>query len=141
MATTDEIRARLTRVLVQALGVAEDEVTPDATLLGDLGAESIDLLDITFRLEREFVIQVPRGELFLEPLFQGDSGAVQHGRWTEDGIAALREQMPYADPGDTGRDGWPGLVTDLFTVDLLVRYIAWKLEGRAAGVAACAARG
>ena len=67
MAAPDQIHARVTSVLVQSLGVDEDDVTPAATLLGDLGAESIDLLDIVFRLEREFAIAIPRGELFIEP--------------------------------------------------------------------------
>ena len=44
----------------------EEDVTRDATLQGDLGAESIDFLDIVFRLERNFGIKIPRGELFPE---------------------------------------------------------------------------
>ena len=62
MAAPDQILARVTTVLVQSLGVDEDDVTPAASLLGDLGAESIDLLDIVFRLEREFAIAIPRGD-------------------------------------------------------------------------------
>jgi acyl carrier protein len=52
--------------------VDTEDVKPLATLQGDLGAESIDSLDITFRLEREFDIKIPRGELFPETIFQGD---------------------------------------------------------------------
>ncbi len=66
MAAPDQILTRVTTMLVQALGVDEDDVTPAASLFGDLGAESIDLLDIVFRLEREFAITIPRGELFIE---------------------------------------------------------------------------
>jgi acyl carrier protein len=128
MAASDEIRARLTIVLVQALGVEEDDITPSATLLGDLGAESIDFLDIVFRLEREFGIKIPRGELFIEPLFQGDVDYVQDGRVTDEGLSALRSQMPYADLTDLERDRSLSAVTDLFTVDLVVRYVTWKLE-------------
>jgi hypothetical protein len=99
-------------------------------LIGDLGAESIDFLDVVFRLEREFGIKIPRGELFIEPVFQGDADYVQDGRLTEEGLAALRSQMPYADLTDLVHEGRPGRVSDLFTVDLLVRYVTWKLEGR-----------
>ena len=67
MAAPDQILARVTTVLVQALGVDEDDVTPAASLLGDLGAESIDLLDIVFRLEREFAITIPRGSSSSSP--------------------------------------------------------------------------
>jgi acyl carrier protein len=129
MSASDEIRARVTKVLMQTLGVGEDDITPTATLLGDLGAESIDFLDIVFRLEREFGVKIPRGELFVEPVFQGDDGYVRDGRLTAEGLAALRSQMPYADLTDFDRDPRLANITDLFTVDLLVRYIAWKLEG------------
>ena len=50
----DEIFKKVQDVLVNALGVDEEEVTPEATLRGDLGAESIDFLDISFRLEKAF---------------------------------------------------------------------------------------
>ena len=54
MPDANEVQARVTKVLVQSLGVEEDDVIPSATLQGDLGAESIDFLDLMFRLEREF---------------------------------------------------------------------------------------
>jgi acyl carrier protein len=129
MAASDEIRARVTKVLMQALGVGEDDITPAATLLGDLGAESIDFLDIVFRLEREFGVKIPRGELFIEPVFQGDEDYVRDGRLTGEGLIALRSMIPYADLSDLERDRRLSHITDLFTVDLLVRYIAWKIEG------------
>ena len=133
MAAPDQILARVTTVLVQALGVDEDDVTPAASLFGDLGAESIDLLDIVFRLEREFAITIPRGELFIEPNSPGEADYVRDGRVTTEGLAALRARMPYADLSDRERDRRLDNVTDLFTVDLLVRYVTWKLEsGRGA---------
>ena len=65
MATSrDEIMTQVRETLVDALGVDDDEVTEEATLTGDLGAESIDFLDIVFRLEKSFNIKIPRGELF-----------------------------------------------------------------------------
>ncbi len=63
MPTTEEIFAKVQESLVDALGVEEDEVTPEATLQGDLDAESIDFLDIVFRLEKAFGIKIERGEL------------------------------------------------------------------------------
>ena len=64
MPTKDEIYDKIKVALVDALGVDDDEIQPDATLVGDLGAESIDFLDIVFRLEKSFEIKIPRGELF-----------------------------------------------------------------------------
>jgi acyl carrier protein len=68
MQTKEEIFSKVQTALVDALGVDEDEVTPEATLIGDLGAESIDFLDIVFRLEKAFDIKIPRGELFPEDI-------------------------------------------------------------------------
>ena len=79
--TRDEIYKKVQGVLVDALGVDEDEVTPTATLRGDLGAESIDFLDIVFRLEKAFGIKIPRGEMFPEDLFT-NAAYVQNGRIT-----------------------------------------------------------
>ena len=73
MPDSNEINARLAKLLVQALGVERDEIKPSATLQGDLGAESIDFLDIIFRLEREFRIKIPRGELIMEPVLLGNA--------------------------------------------------------------------
>ena len=66
MPTKDEIYEKIKTALVEALGVDDDEIKPEATLVGDLGAESIDFLDIVFRLEKAFSIKIPRGELFPE---------------------------------------------------------------------------
>jgi acyl carrier protein len=128
MTGPEEILARVTNVIVRALGVDEGDITPSATLIGDLGAESIDFLDIVFRLEREFGIKVPRGELFVETAFRNGAEVVRDGRVTVEGLAALRSDMPYAGLSDLALDRRLDQVTDLFTVDLLVRYVTWKLE-------------
>jgi acyl carrier protein len=126
--TQDEIYAKVSETLVEALNVDEDQVTPEATLQGDLGAESIDFLDIVFRLEREFGIKIPRGELFPESIFQGDPEMVQDGRLTSKGLAELKTRMPYADLSRFEQNpDFEGL-RDLFTVDLISRYIQAKLK-------------
>jgi acyl carrier protein len=130
MPDSNEIHASVTKVLVDALGVEEVDIKPSATLQGDLGAESIDFLDIVFRLEREFGIKVRQGELFAGPVLQGDAEIVQDGRVTDEGLAVLRAQMPYADLRDLERDRRLNRIDDLFTVDLLVSYVRWQLGGR-----------
>src|SRR3954464_10347420 len=99
MMTQDEIYSKVSETLVEALGVDEDQVTPTATLQGDLGAESIDFLDIVFRLEREFGIKIPRGELFPDSLFDGNPEFVREGMVTDEGMGQLLSSMPYADLG------------------------------------------
>ena len=131
----DEIFDRVAAVMVEALNVDDDEVTPEATLQGDLGAESIDFLDIVFRLEREFNIKIPRGELFPESIFQGDPEFVQDGLVTEKGLQELRERMPYADLGEFEKNPTMDSISDLFTVKLIVDYVNNKLTA-GGGVAA-----
>ena len=128
MSGTGGIETRVARVLVEALNADEGEITPEATLHEDLGAESIDFLDIVFRLEREFGIKIPRGELFPESIFQGDPEFVQDGKLTPKGMAELKTRMPYADLSRFEKDpNFEGL-RDLFTVDLISRYIQSKLK-------------
>ena len=134
MSVGEDVSARVTRVLVEALNVDEDEVRPAATLQGDLGAESIDFLDIVFRLEREFGIKIPRGELFPESVFQGDPDFVRDGRVTDRGMVELRSRMPYADLSGFDHDRRLGAVPELFTVALVTGYVTWKLgPGAGAG--------
>jgi acyl carrier protein len=125
----NEIDARITNVLVHALGVEQHHIKPSATLQGDLGAESIDFLDIVFRLEHEFKIRVPRGELFSDLLFQDVTRIIEDGRVTDAGLAAIRSTFPYADWTSLERDRRLNRINDLITVDLLSRYVTWKLGG------------
>ena len=135
MSAHEDVHGRVARVLIEALNVDEDEVRPAATLQGDLGAESIDFLDIVFRLEREFGIRIPRGELFPESVFEGDPEFVQNGRVTDGGMAELRSRMPYADLAGFDHDRRLSAVPELFTVALVTQYVTWKL-GASAGAGA-----
>jgi acyl carrier protein len=130
MLTQKEIYEKVSATLIEALNVDADEIKPTATLQGDLGAESIDFLDIIFRLEREFAIKIPRGELFPESIFQGNAEFVDNGRITTQGLAELRARMPFADLSEFEKDPQFGEVGDLFTVDLITRYICGKLGGQ-----------
>src|SRR5213080_4793469 len=119
MMTSDAIYQKVSNTLVEALNVDEEEIQPTSTLQGDLGAESIDFLDIVFRLEREFGIKIPRGELFPESIFQGDPEFVQDGKVTERGFADLSKFE--TNPEVNG-------ISNLFTVEMITRYIQGKLN-------------
>src|SRR5436190_21892402 len=127
MPTQDEIYTKVSATLVEALNVDEEEIKPTSTLQGDLGAESIDFLDIVFRLEREFGIKIPRGELFPESIFQGDPEFVQDGKVTDRGIAELKTRMPFADLSSFEKNPELNGISDLFTVNMITRYIQGKL--------------
>jgi acyl carrier protein len=134
MSASEAVYVKVAGVLVQALNVDDDEIKPSATLQGDLGAESIDFLDIVFRLEREFGIKIPREELFPESVFQGDPQFVCDGSVTEKGMGELRSRMPYADLSVFDKDRRLTAVSDLFTVELVARYVGWKLaQGNGTG--------
>ena len=127
MPTQDEIFQKVQSTLVDALGVDDEDVTRAATLFKDLGAESIDLLDIVFRLERNFGIKIPRGELFPENV--SDPELVENGKLTEKGLAEIRQRMPYADLSEFSKNPELERLFDLYTVDTLVQYVSGKLDG------------
>jgi len=124
----DEITEKVREAMVDALGVDEDEVTPEARIGGDLGAESIDFLDIVFRLEKAFSIKIPRGDLFPDNILTSDE-YVQDDKLTAKGIEELKARMPYADLGEFEKNPTVQDIADLFTVDMIVGYVEAKLGG------------
>jgi len=128
--TRDEIYAQVQEVLVDALAVDEDEVTPGATLSGDLGAESIDFLDIVFKLEQSFNFKIQQGELFPDNAMQ-DERYVKEGKVTPEGIAALRERLPHLDFSSLETDPSIANVGNLITVSALVNFVENKLAATA----------
>lgn len=123
----EEILAKVKQTLVDALSVDEDDVTEEATLMGDLGAESIDFLDIVFRLEKNFNIKIPRGELFPENLASADAGFMKDGMVTQAGLDELRKRMPHADIDKLAKDPKVENIQDLFTVNMIVKFLESKV--------------
>src|ERR1043165_6470953 len=130
MPSQAEIYQKVSATLVEALNVEEEEIQPTSTLQGDLGAESIDFLDIVFRLEREFGIKIPRGELFPESIFQGDPEFVQNGKVTDKGISELKARMPFADLTKFEKNPEVTAISDLFTVEMITKYIQGKVSAK-----------
>ena len=127
MATTkDEVFSKVRLALVDALGVDEDEVTPGARLVGDLGAESIDFLDIVFRLEKAFDIKIPRGELFPEDILT-NAQYVQNGKLTSEGLEQLKARMPFADLSTFAKNPAVQEFGNLLTVQDMCRYVETKV--------------
>ena len=137
MTVTADIHERVTSVLAEVLAVDKGAVSPTASLQRDLGADSLDLLEITFRLEQEFGIEIPRRELWPEPNFRIRPEWVQDGKLTDDGLAGLQAVLPYADLRSLQVPERSGLVPELFTVDLVDSYLEWKLNGGTAKEEVC----
>lgn len=123
----DEVYKRVEDVLIEALGVESDEVSAEATLTSDLGAESIDFLDIVFRLEKSFNIKISKGELFPDDILN-DADNSENGKMTPSGVARLKSAMPHADFSEFEKDPSVAKVPDLFTVNTIVNYVETKLS-------------
>lgn len=127
MPSKEEIFDKVREALVDALGVDDDEVTPEATLQGDLDAESIDFLDIVFRLEKAFDIKIERGELFPEDILT-DTDYVQDGKVNPAGVAKLKERMPFADLSKFEANPVVQNLGQQLTVQDMCNFVAYKLE-------------
>jgi acyl carrier protein len=127
MPTSNEIYEKVREILVDALGADESECTMDATLMGDLGAESIDFLDIVFRLEKTFNVKIPRGELFPDNIGASDPSLAKDGALTPAGVAELKKRLPYADVDKFAKDPKIENISDLFTVGMIVKFMEAKL--------------
>lgn len=126
MPTKDEIFEKVRAALVEALGVDEEEVEPKSTMVGDLGAESIDFLDIVFRLEKAFGIEIPRSELFPDDVLTNEK-YISDGRVTAEGLAELKRRMPFVDLAKFEKDPVVQNFGNLLTVSDLCRFIETKV--------------
>jgi acyl carrier protein len=122
----DEVFDKVQDLLSDALGVDTEEVSVESTLQGDLGAESIDFLDIVFRLEKAFSIKIPKGELFPDELLNNPA-YVDGDRMTPVGLDMLKKAMPHADFSQFEQDPCISKMPDLFTVNTIVNYVEGKL--------------
>ena len=126
MPTKEEVFDKVKDSLIEALGLDDDEVTPEATMVGDLGAESIDFLDIVFRLEKAFGIEIPRKELFPEDILT-NAEFVEGGKVTETGLNEIRARMPFIDLSKFEEDPVVQDFGNVLTVSDLCRSISGKV--------------
>ena len=125
MSVKEETYKKVADVLIDALGVEDDEVTPEATMIGDLGAESIDFLDIVFKLEQAFDISIDREELCPDDILTS-SEYLQDGKVTADGVAKLKERMPFANLDKFEANPVVQDFANLLTVQDLCRFVEHK---------------
>lgn len=127
MTMDKELFTKVQQTLAGALGVDESEVTPEASLKRDLGAESIDFIDIVFRLEKAFDLKIPAGDLFPSNLLN-DERFVKEGKVTDEGLAELRAKLPYLELEEFVKDPQITKLADCFTVKMLIRYLSDRLS-------------
>jgi acyl carrier protein len=133
MLSRDEIYSRVAATLMESLHVEKGHIRPSSSLQGDLGAESLDLLDLVFQLEKEFGIRVSADELFPDTIFHGNPrfvrnpDFVQNDKVTQRGLEELRLRMPFAELRKFEKNPQLSAIGDLFTVEMIVGYIHRKL--------------
>jgi len=121
-----QILEKVQECLAGALGVEVEEIRPESSLVRDLGAESIDFIDIIFRLEKVFDIKIPSGELFPANLLN-EEGLVREGRVTPEGLKVLREKIPYLDLSEFEKDPRVSNLAEQFKVQMILNYIREKV--------------
>lgn len=127
MPTNEEIFDKVKDCLINALDVDGEDVVLEASLTEDLEAESIDFVDIVFRMEKAFDIKIPQGELFPQELFS-NKDFVQDGKLTAAGIGALGKDFPYLVLPENAENMPVSDLASHYNVDMLVRYINFKLS-------------
>jgi acyl carrier protein len=128
-----EIYEKVKEAIVEALGVESEEVEPNSVLFDDLGAESLDLLDIVFRLEKTFDIKIPRGGIQQDVLVaEGikEEDVVVDGALTALGAEKLRERMSEVDKEKIHEGFRIDDIPTLFTVQTFVNIVKHQLENK-----------
>ena len=123
----EAIYPKVAEIIADALGCDEEEVQPESSLINDLDAESIDFLDIVFRLEKSFDIKIERGELFPEDILT-DAQFVQDGKVNSAGIEKLKARMPFADLNKFEANPVVQNLGQQLTVQDMCNFVAYKLE-------------
>ncbi len=129
-AETLTIEQQVRSIVAESLGKDLALVKPESNLMGELGAESLDFLDIVFRLERGFDIQITRGEM--EKAARGDMSEEEFapgGVISDKGLERLRQLMPEAS-GRIVQGLKPTQILSLFSVQTFVNLVHAKKAGR-----------
>ncbi|MGE3920707.1 MAG: acyl carrier protein [Gammaproteobacteria bacterium] len=135
----NNVYPKVAEIVADVLAVDESEVTPESSLMGDLGAESIDFLDLVFRLERGFGIKIPRGQIEKEA-----RGTLSESEFEKDcvitpaGIAVLKQFLSEVPEQRFKENLKLNEIPTLFTVTTLCKLVlnAQARQGETAGTAA-----
>jgi len=117
-----DVDSAVKEAVVEALALDEDEVTPESTLMDDLGAESIDLLDILFRIEKSTGVKIEASDLgdYIQGGIPDDEFSDENEVITAKGAEQLAKAMPQVDPAEVEGTLKAEEVITLFTVQNLV---------------------
>ncbi len=124
MAMTDsEIYEEVRPIVVDALGVEQEEVALQSRLMDDLGAESIDFLDVFFRVERVFGVKLDTSA----SAAMNDERFVREGAVTDEGMEELRRRLPGVDLSQVEQSRKLQDIEKAFTVASIVEMVKARL--------------
>ncbi len=126
-----DVDSAVKEAVVEALALDEDEVTPEATLMDDLGAESIDLLDILFRIEKSTGVKIEASDLgdYIQGGIPDDEFSDENEVITAKGAQQLQKVMPQTNPSDVEGSLKAEEVMTLFTVQNLIDMVKGRADG------------
>jgi acyl carrier protein len=129
-----DVESAVKEAIVEALALDDDEVTPESTLMDDLGAESIDLLDILFRIEKATGVKIEAADLgnYIQGGIPDDEFSDENEVITEKGAEQLHKVMPQTDPSQLAGTLAADEVITLFTVQNLTEMVKSRADGAAA---------
>jgi len=129
-----DIEAIVTEAVVEALALDDDEATLDATLMDDLGAESIDLLDVLFRIQKATGVKIEASHLgdHIQGGIPDDEFSDENDIITAKGAAHLHRVMPQVDPAEIEGTLPAEEVMSLFTIQNLVDMVKTRVDSAAA---------
>ncbi len=124
-----DILPNLKRCITETIGIKEEEIELDSSLIDDLGADSLDLLDLVFRLEQAFKIRITRGEIEARAKeTMPDEDFEVDGLLTEKAKKSLKELLPEVDGSRFNGNLRKSEIPRLFTVKTFLRLVKEKLE-------------
>jgi acyl carrier protein len=125
--TAPDVESRVRQIVASALDRPMDEVRQHSSLINDLGAESIDFIDIVFRLETEFGLEIPQEEIWAGSIDANDEASLAAG------VARLRAAMPAFRwetlPATITKADLPALITVQTVSEYVKRRLAQESMG------------
>jgi acyl carrier protein len=126
-----DVDGAVREAVIEALALDDDEVTPESTLMDDLGAESIDLLDILFRIEKSTGVKIEAADLgdYIQGGIPDDVFSDENQIISEKGAEQLHKVMPQTDPSELTGKLPADEVIKLFTVQNLTEMVKSRADG------------
>jgi acyl carrier protein len=126
-----DVDSAVKEAVVEALALDDDEVTPQSTLMDDLGAESIDLLDILFRIEKSTGVKIEASDLgdYMQGGIPDEEFSDENEVITEKGAQYLKTVMPQTNPDELAGSLKAEEVITLFTVENLAHMVKSRGDG------------